>query len=620
MINLYPTPTELKEYEGKFIFDYVSIRGGNERIFSDTLSDITLSSEKTPNIEYIEKNDLPEEAYEITVNEQGVKVYYGTDSGGFYATQTLLQLIDKKEIPYLEIKDRPLLKHRDLSFDICRGKVPTMEHFKEIIDNLAKARYNALLIYTEDATVQIPVLKNIWKKDSLTLDELRTIKKWCNDKFIKLNIMVETFGHLNKVLCHDEFKHLSNSSDDNNPGGDLNPLDPRSLEFVDAMISGIIEFVDTDYFFIHGDEVRSLKTGKTKNEVEKRGETAVYMEYMNKVCQLVHEKYKKIPIMANDMFMVRGNNEQNKENLKIFPKNTIITDWGYESEYEYHTFGDNNKIFNELGIPFINMVSTGLFNEYIPRTYNAVMNAEVGCRTAYKYNGLGAVQTLWGDTGNSQFMVMEYEPIFTFGATAWNPENFQFEYVLDYLDKYLFKSENCSVSRVIADLGDIPACSKGKFPCTDGFHLADCSKDYDVSLLWDGPHIHTGIEAIYTYDAVDVSGCEKALRLIERSRKDISALTMNCEFADLWKEKLLLNLRMFEAMVKSSYVRLCVSTTSDPEKAKELSASLTDCYDDILNNFKNLWISENRESGVEIFMNYIEEKKERIKSLQKSLI
>ena len=161
MINLYPTPTELKEYEGKFIFDYVSIRGGNERIFSDTLSDITLSSEKTPNIEYIEKNDLPEEAYEITVNEQGVKVYYGTDSGGFYATQTLLQLIDKKEIPYLEIKDRPLLKHRDLSFDICRGKVPMMEHFKEIIDNLAKARYNALLIYTEDATVQIPVLKNI---------------------------------------------------------------------------------------------------------------------------------------------------------------------------------------------------------------------------------------------------------------------------------------------------------------------------------------------------------------------------------------------------------------------------------------------------------------------------
>ena len=98
------------------------------------------------------------------------------------------------------------------------------------------------------------------------------------------------------------------------------------------------------------------------------------------------------------------------------------------------------------------MVSTGLFNEYLPRTYNAVQNAEVGCRSAYKYGGLGAIQTLWGDTGNSQFMVMEYEPVFVFGATAWNPENFQFEYVLDYLDKYIFKAENCSVSRTIADL------------------------------------------------------------------------------------------------------------------------------------------------------------------------
>ena len=612
MISLYPTPTEIKEYEGTYIFDYVSIKGGNERIFSDILKDINLSSEKTPNIEYIEKDTLSEEAYEIHVNENGVTVYYFTESGGFYATQTLLQLIDKKEIPYLEIKDKPLLAHRDLSLDICRGKIPTMEHFKEIIDNLAKARYNALLIYLEDASVQLPTLEGLWKKDAITMEELKTIKKWCNEKFIKFNIMVETFGHLKKVLCHEKFKHLSNSLDENKPCGDLNPLDPRSLEFVDSMISDVIDFVDTDYFFVHGDEVMSLKTGKTKDEVAKRGVTAVYMDHMNKVCQLVHDKYKKIPIITNDMFMKRGNKEQNKENLKIFPKNAIITDWGYESEYEYHTFSENNKLFKELNIPFINMVSTGLFNEYIPRTYNAVANAEVGCRAAYKYGGLGAIQTLWGDTGNSQFMVMEYEPIFVFGATAWNPENFQFEYVLDYLDKYIFKSENCSVSRTIADLGDIPACSKGKFPCTDGFYLADCSKEYDISLLWNCPHIHTGIDAIYTYDAVDISGCEKALRLIKRSRKDISALSMNCEFASLWKEKMLLNLRMFEAMVRSAYIRLCISTTMDFEKAKELSVSLIECYDDILDNYKRLWITENRETGVEIFIDYIKEKRKTV--------
>ena len=127
-----------------FTFDYISIKGGNERIFSDTLDEITLSPEKAPNIEM---NTLSEESYEITVNESGVKVYYGTESGGFYATQTLLQLIDKKEIPYLEIKDRPLIKHKDSSFDICRSKVPTMEHFKEIIDNLAKARYVNMMTY-----------------------------------------------------------------------------------------------------------------------------------------------------------------------------------------------------------------------------------------------------------------------------------------------------------------------------------------------------------------------------------------------------------------------------------------------------------------------------------------
>lgn len=609
MLKLYPTPIELKELTGTYTFTYISIQGGNEKIFSDTLQNLPLSPEKTPNIQYIEMNTLPEESYEITVNAEGVKVYYGTESGGFYATQTLMQIISKKEIPYLEIKDRPLIKNRDLSFDISRGKVPTMEHFKEIIDNLSKARYNVFSLYTEDVVIELPHFKSIWKKDAITMEELKTIKKWCNEKFIKFNIIVETFGHLNKFLCHDEFKHLSNSLDENNPGSDLNPLDPRSIEFADTLISDVIDYVDTDYFYIHGDEVMSLKTGKSKDEVARKGETAVYMEYMEKICKLVHEKYHKIPVMANDMFMNDKDTDKSIENLKSFPKNTIIMDWGYESEYEYHQFEKNNTAFEKSGIPFLNMVSTGLFNEYIPRTYNAVQNAEVGCRSAYRHGGYGVAQTTWGDTGNSQFMVMEYEPIFAFGATAWNPENFQFEYVLDYLDEYLFKSENCSVSRVIADLGDIPACSKGKFPCTDGFHLADCSKGYDISLIWNGPHLHTGIGAIYTYDAVDISGCEKALRLIERSKKDISSLSMRCEFADLWKEKLLLNLRMFEAMVRSAYIRLCVTTTLDTEKAKELSASLIDCYDDILNNYKRLWITENRETGVEIFMNYINEKK-----------
>ena len=94
---------------------------------------------------------------------------------------------------------------------------------------------------------------------------------------------------------------------------------------------------------------------------------------------------------------------------------------------------------------------------------------------------------------------------------------------------------------------------------------------------------------------------------------------MNCTSASIWKEKLLLNLRMFEAMVISSYIRLCVSTTFDTNKAKILSTELIECYDDILGNFKKLWVTENRETGFEIFNDYIKLKKENVIKLQQNI-
>ena len=57
----------------------------------------------------------------------------------------------------------------------------------------------------------------------------------------------------------------------------------------------------------------------------------------------------------------------------------------------------------------------------------------------------------------------------------------------------------------------------------------------------------------------------------------------------------------------------------DYEKAKDLSQKLVEYYDDILDNYKQLWISENRETDVEIFTDYIKLKKENVIKLQETL-
>ena len=506
MLELYPMPVSITEKEGTYKFSYVSVKGIDNEIILSEYNDreIILDNTKIPNVTYVKKGGLAEEEYELTINENGAQIFYSYENGAFYGTQTLCQIIYMEKVPLLEIKDAPLLKERVTSFDVSRAKVPTMEHFKEIIDHYAMARYNVFMLYYDRVVFQFPHLKDLWEEDAITIDELWQIKKWCNEKFMKFSISVETFGHLSNFLKTDRFKHLSNSIDPDKPCGDIYPYHPEAMDFIDMLIKDVIEFCDTDFLQVHGDEIGTLKTGKTREIVEQKGEIYVYMEYMKKVCNLVLNKYHKIPVVAGDMFLKRtASEEEIIENLKMLPERACVADWGYEQEYEYHRFSFNNRIMKKMHIPFYNWSSTGLFAQYIPRTYNQTLNAEVACRSAYENGAKGVCQSVWGDRGNSQFFVSELGGIFTFGATAWNYKSFQLSYVHDFMNKYVYKAKDCNFAGIAASFGEAAWFTKGKCPDSNQFvFAAGCS--YHSTLLWNGYHAHTGIDQIHLYDMIVV--------------------------------------------------------------------------------------------------------------------
>ncbi|MBO5197471.1 MAG: hypothetical protein J6B85_03010 [Lachnospiraceae bacterium] len=342
MLKLYPTPQSMQLKDGMYTFTAVSLAGDYPaKQVTDALAHyhITADSSAPANITYVKTEGMGNEAYILTVSETGVTITYSKDAGAMYAAQTLAQLIREKHVPCLSITDSPALENRMLSFDISRGKIPTMEHFKEIIDHLAAARYNTLILYWDSQVLRFAPFETYCVPDALTTAELDELKLYCNERNIKFSISVETFGHLANFLCYDEFKHLSNSLDPDHPNGDLSPLDPRSIEFVDMLIECVIPYCDTDFLQVHGDEIASLNTGKSKDAVAEKGVVAVYMEYMQKVCDLTWGKYHKIPIASSDMFIkAKHSDAENEAALDLFPKNAILDDWGYESEYEYHPF------------------------------------------------------------------------------------------------------------------------------------------------------------------------------------------------------------------------------------------------------------------------------------------
>lgn len=52
---------------------------------------------------------LKPEAYEIHINENGIKIIYGDYSGYIYALESLSQIIKDNKVQHATIKDEPLL-------------------------------------------------------------------------------------------------------------------------------------------------------------------------------------------------------------------------------------------------------------------------------------------------------------------------------------------------------------------------------------------------------------------------------------------------------------------------------------------------------------------------------
>lgn len=90
------------------------------------------------------------EGYRLRIHNDCILIEAATDSGAFYAVQTLRQLWNqKKKIPPLVIEDEPRFKYRGLMLDVSRHFF-TVDQIKTIIDAMAAQKINTLHIHFSD--------------------------------------------------------------------------------------------------------------------------------------------------------------------------------------------------------------------------------------------------------------------------------------------------------------------------------------------------------------------------------------------------------------------------------------------------------------------------------------
>ena len=240
-----------------------------------------------------ENSTASDEAYDMTVTEQGVEIVAPTAAGLFYGVQTLEQLNNNGCIAACHISDAPRLKYRGILIDISRH-FRTAEFLKRQIDIMAQLKMNRLHLHLTDAAgwrleiESYPRLTSYaawrtpatWKEwwygerahvnegdagaygGYLTKAEARDLVAYAADRYITIIPEIEMPGHSDEVLAaYPELK----CSHQPERQGDLCIGKEATFEMMQSILDEVMEIFPSEYIHIGGDEAGKQEWSKCED-------------------------------------------------------------------------------------------------------------------------------------------------------------------------------------------------------------------------------------------------------------------------------------------------------------------------------------------------------------------
>lgn len=356
------------------------------------------------------------EGYTLEISENQIALCGESAAGVFYGIQTLKQLFEAENVPCLYIEDTPDMLHRSFYHDVTRGKVPTVETLKKLIDTLAYYKMNSLQLYVEH-TFAFKELGNLPNElGCLTADEIRELDDYCFENFIEFIPSIATFGHLYELLEREEYRHLQclENYTENKifwrqrmNHHTIDPTNPESIEVIKSMIDQYIPLFRTDKFNICCDETFDLANGKLKDLDTGK----LYVEFVGKIIDHLKKRGKKVMMWGDILF-------QHPETVKELPKDTIFLSWDYSAESTEEKF----KTFSDLGCTQYVCPGTSTWSRFCESISISRENIINTLDYGYKYGATGMINTNWGDYANPCTLELSMYGTVLGAAKAWNKD------------------------------------------------------------------------------------------------------------------------------------------------------------------------------------------------------
>ncbi|MEN6384875.1 MAG: family 20 glycosylhydrolase, partial [Phycisphaerales bacterium] len=272
------------------------------------------------------------EGYKIEISTNGIEIYSSTETGNFYAIQTIKELaaVYENKLPCCVIEDEPDFARRGVYLDCSRGKVPKVSTIKQLIEKLAGFKINEFQLYIENVFT-FKKHPEIGKGYSpFTPEEILQIQQHCKKNHIRFVGSLASFGHFERILSLPKYQKLGELAGFRGyPGGTtLCPTDPNSIKLVKDLYSEFIPLFEADDFNVCCDETWELGQGRSKALADKIGKGEVYLQFLLKIYELCQKHGKRMNAWADIVL-------KHPELLKKLPKDIVMLNWWYEAKGEY---------------------------------------------------------------------------------------------------------------------------------------------------------------------------------------------------------------------------------------------------------------------------------------------
>lgn len=398
---------------------------------------------------------LKDEEYTLKIDSETIHIGYSDDEALFRALSTLKQiLLQQKDgvICCLDIADYPDIKKRGLMLDVSRGRIPTMDELKRIIDILADLKYNMLQLYFDSFVFEYKSFEKYTNgRDVITIAQVKELEEYCSERFIDLMANQNGFGHMAAWLKTEEYEHLKITRDDEKQSNTVNPLHEETLPLIEKIYGDVLPHFKSKFVNIGFDEPFELGLGETKEACEKDGIGKVFVDYLKQVSSMVENKFEKKVMFWNDYA------DKFPEAYADIPKNLIPVEWGYETE---HKFDRNCQLLKEHGFEFYVAPGTSTWCSFTGRTNTMIFNIHRAAEAAKYYGASGFLLTEWEAGSSPYFPVLAYLP-YAFGASySWNAGDRDVEkaygerlQVVEWVKRYVdYVILNCRDGKSVSDI------------------------------------------------------------------------------------------------------------------------------------------------------------------------